>query len=403
MTILKNSRFKTIHLSFCFIDKNEKDAYSYRFLLARILSTYSTKYPTKKDLINAFSNLYGSFMSSKMNVMGQYSLLRFTLVFPSSKFIDELDYESNIIDLAKDILFDRKMFDEEIFNEAKRTLIEQIETLPERKFEYARDIFLTHTFNDHYLAHPSYGTLEEIKNMKVEDLYQYYLNNFLTNDVKIYASGDLTDTLVEKIDALKVYEKSSYLDSLKVEDFDKVYTHHETRLPMGQAFIFLAYNLNIDRSSKHFMPAILSSLMLSGYPDSLLFTKFREELGLAYEVDARFEYDKKYLFVFAGVNNETRLESFEALKKIIHNYIKNGPTKTMLENAKRALINQTIASEDYQQSYIPKLIVNDLYQTSSTIKEDIETIKHVSIEDIKEVLSKIKLTTSFIVEGQNES
>ncbi|WP_162164041.1 M16 family metallopeptidase [Acholeplasma hippikon] len=403
MTILKNSRFKTIHLSFCFIDKNEKDAYSYRFLLARILTSYSTKYPTKKSLINAFSNLYGSYVSSKLNVMGQYSMLRFTMSFASPKFIDDLNYEDDIIDLIKDMLFDRKLFDEQIFNETKRRLIEQIETLPERKFEYARDMFLTHNFGNHYIAHPSYGTLEEVEKITVNDLYQYYLEHFLTNDIKIYATGDISESLQSKIDNLKSFERVTLKERLMIEDFNKSYTHHETKLPMGQSFIFLAYNLNINRLDKLYIPAILASLMLSGYPDSILFKEFREELGLAYEVDARFEYDKKYLFIFAGVNNETRLDSFQALKEIVERYIQNGPSEEMLFNAKKALINQTILAEDYQQSYIPKLIANELYQTNSTLENDIENIKRVTVSEVKEVLSMLKLTTSFIVEGENES
>lgn len=399
MKIILNNQFKTVHVSFYFIEKVEKDAFSYRFLLSRILTSYTDEHPTKKKLLDELSRLYGAYISNQIFILGQYHILRFTLIFPNPDMVEDINYENEILKVVESLFFNKNMFSLDYFNEAKRYTEEYILTKTDRKFEYAKDQLIKFTFKEEELSNPIYGSFEEVSQMTNESLYDYYKNYFLKNDIRVYVSGDVSDSFSSKLMAFEKYETKNILEPLKIDIIKKPYTHHEINLNMGQSLLFLSYYIDINREDPLFFPAQIATLILGGYPESVLFKKFREELMLAYDVEAHYEYDKKYLFIYAGVNSETADESFSNLNDIVNNLLLDGVTKNQVENAKKIFKNQIIAAKDSQLSYIPKNFLADLYRLEKPKKDILDIINSITIDDVNQVLAKFELTTSLIVRG----
>ncbi len=401
MTIVQDKTFKTVHLSLYFLEKIEEDAFAYRFLLARLLTSYTKTFDTKKKLIDAFANLYGAFVSSQIFMLGSFHVLRFTLVFPNPSLVEDEFFVDQLMTLIEEMFFNREPFKKEIFNEVKRYSIEHIQTKKDRKFEYAKEEMMRHTFSGHPYALPISGPLGQIRQMSASELYDYYEHYFLNNHLKIYASGDISSNFEERLLALEKYESTKIVLPVEVPLVEKVMSNHQGQLSMNQSMIFLGYQLPIERTDKLYVAAQVTSLLLGGYPDSLLFKKIREEMMLAYDVEAHFEYDKKYLFIYAGVNVDEKTYAFDSLIDLVNNFIFDGPSLAELETAKQFLKNQVLTSLDHQQSVIPRHFLGDLFLIKDNLNTFLERLNKVSIADIKAVLSMMQLTTTYVLSGED--
>lgn len=400
MIIIKKDVFKTIHIVFNFLEKIENDAFAYRFLLTRVLSSYTPSYPTKKKLIDAFAKHYGSFVSNHVSIFGNYHILKFTFLMPDPALVGDDAMFASILKLAHEMFFDRPLFKQDIFDEAKRHLLNYVKSLPERKFEYGRQNFYKYAFPNHPLGHPMSGTYDEIKSITVEDLYDYYQRYFHKNVLRITASGPINETQEQQLktvfsphETISI-EPVSKLELLKVEP-----TVHEDNTPMQQALIYLGYYTQIDRNHPLYYALVIAVLILGGYPESRLFKTFREEMMLAYEVDAAFEFDKQHVLVFAGVDTLDKDQSLETLKSLIDEYIKEGPTAFELKNAKVFLKTQVLSNQDQQPYLTSRAFMQEAFGINEPFMTYMERIENITLEDIYDALSLIELQTTYTLHG----
>src|SRR5690606_5740206 len=221
------------------------------------------------------------------------------------------------------------------------------------------------------------------------------------NILQIYVSGDIDHSIQSKLNRLSQYESKKQELLVVIPEVTKELTKHEETISMHQAMIFLGYSLPVERKDKLYTAAQLASLILGGYPDSILFKKIREEFGLAYEVDCHFEYDKKYLFIYAGVNLEEKDFAFDQMIETISNYQLDGPSDNELKDAKIFLKSQILSSLDQQHALIPRKLLSTLYQTEINLDKTLAKIDAVTKEDIMKVLSLLELKTTYILKGDN--
>jgi len=401
MTFIHDETFKTIHVSFYFLEKLKKDTIPYRFLLTRLLTSYTKNYPTKKALIERFAHLYGMYVGNQIYMLGSYQIIRFNFVLPNPKLVDDPNYLDDVISLFEETFFNRDLFDKTQFEEVKRFCLEYIQTRKDRKFEYAKEEFMAHTFGSHPYGLPIYGRVQQVESINETDLYQYYLGDFKDNILQIYVSGDIDHSIQSKLNRLSQYESKKQELLVVIPEVTKELTKHEETISMHQAMIFLGYSLPVERKDKLYTAAQLASLILGGYPDSILFKKIREEFGLAYEVDCHFEYDKKYLFIYAGVNLEEKDFAFDQMIETISNYQLDGPSDNELKDAKIFLKSQILSSLDQQNALIPRKFLSTLYQTEINLDKTLAKIDAVTKEDIMKVLSLLELKTTYILKGDN--
>ena len=64
MIFLPTKQYQAIHISVYFVSKIESDAFLYRFLLARILTSYTETYMSKRQLSKKLNTLYGMFITN---------------------------------------------------------------------------------------------------------------------------------------------------------------------------------------------------------------------------------------------------------------------------------------------------------------------------------------------------
>lgn len=399
MIFLPTKQYQAIHISVYFVSKIESDAFLYRFLLARILTSYTETYMSKQLLSKKLNALYGMFITNHVFVLKDYHIMRFNFVFPNPSLISDDAMLDDIVQIIKEMFFDRKPFLASVFEEAKRYTINEIQSKKDHKFAYAKEQLIKYIYLNHPYGKSITGTLEEALDVSLTETYDYYLNYFLNDTIKFYVSGDIHQELKDKLSVLKSYERENVIEPLEFNHVHKTIQNYTETLPMGQAYIFFAYHLNVDRKDPLYTAALIVNMLIGGYPESMLYKLLRETYYLAYDVDSKFEYDKSYLIIYAGVNIESKDLAYNIIVETINNFMFDGPVSDQLKEAKDYLKNEIYSSLDFQDSMIPRQFSADLFGYEETLDEIMKKIDAVSNEDIMKVLTMMTLTTTYTLSG----
>src|SRR5690554_2039785 len=398
MIQIKNE-FKTIQFALFFTDYDEKDTRVYRFLLPKLLISHSNTYKTKTLMQKKLEDLYGARLYTRSERHANLNVMSFMLTIVDPVIVDDHDLINQSIALLNDIFVDRSYFDEDIFMEEKRLLIEQWETLKDHKRVYANVEFGKAFFGDDLSAYPMSGTLEDIKKLTLDDVISYYQKKFFDNEIKIIINGHIDEHVQTIKDSLLIKAKSKDFDiEFKFRDV-KPLNQIQEETKMNQAILKLGYHLPIFRFDPLYEAALCVDTILGGYPESRLFKEIREKQGLCYDVSSNFDFYKGVLIVSSGVSKQQKDYALEEIIKEVDRLKIDKVDLEELSYAKAYLVHQIKSSLDSQSYLTKRQYFRDIFNDQTPTEKRIENIFNVSLEDIYQVIDMIKLDTTYVLYG----
>ena len=400
---ISTEQFKTIQFHFQFLEPIEKDAFVYRFLLTRILRSYTDSHPTIKEFNQRLSYLYGMQISDALFTLEDQHIIKLTISIPDYHFIDDQMLLTQTVALIEEVIFKRNPFDQQIFNEVKRVTSEHVATIKERRFEYAKTQFYKQLYQGNDLAHPLSGTLDEILEISSQSLYDYYQRYFLKNPFVLIVNGNLSaedQNLITQTFNKYVTNKEVKVNRFKGIDLE--YHHYQETIDISAAYLFAGYSLPISIQDPLYYAAVLTNLIIGNYPDSSLFRIFREELLLAYDVESDYSYDKGQLLIYANVDSSDCQASFESLISLMSQIISDGVSAEELESAKIYLVNMLKMGTDLQERQAAELFIQVVYQREFSLNDAIKQIMNTTLDDIYDCLSLLELKASYILSGGSD-
>ncbi len=398
MIEIKNE-FKTIQFALFFTDYDEKDTRVYRFLLPKLLTSHSNTYKTKVLMQKHLEDLYGARINTRSEHHANLSVMSFVFTIVDPIIVEDENLIDQSIKLLNDIFVDRTYFDEAIFQEEKRLLIEQWETLKDHKRVYANVEFGKAFFGDDLSGYPLSGTLEDIKKLTLSNLIDYYQNNFFNNEIKVIVNGHIEDHLSTIKSKLLIKSKNKDLNiKFNFRDLKQINQIQE-ETNMNQAIIKLGYQLPVFRFDPLYEAALCVDTILGGYPESRLFREIRERQGLCYDISSNYDFYKGILVISSGVAKHQKDYALAEIIKEV-NYLKeNDIDYEELDHAKAYLIHQIKSSLDSQSYMTKRQYFVDIFKDNTTTEKRIENIRNVSIQDIKKVIDILQLDTTYILYG----
>lgn len=399
MIYLKND-FKTIQFAIYFTNYDKKDTRSYRFLLPKLLVSHTNNLFIRKEMSIKLEELYGAYFKYRLEKIGNLSAFSVILTVVDGKAINDHLLLDQALDLLKDVLFDRKIFNEEIFNEEKRMLIEELETIKDKKRLYAQHMFVKHFFDNDLYGYPLTGTLKDIKSLTKENVEKYYHEVLLNDKIQLVVNGNLD--LDEEIKIKNFFINQNHLDikfeTIGLKDQEVKIIKEKTK--MNQAIIKLGYLLKVFRNDDLYEAANLLDIILGGYPESRLFKEIRENLGLCYDISSNYDFFKGTLMISSGVDLKRYEFALDEIKKVVSDTILNGVRENELRTAKTYYEHQIKSSLDQQSVLTKRAYIRELLNFNETIEEKLFKIKSVNLNDMNEVLKKIKLHTIYVLHGE---
>lgn len=398
MLFIEND-FKTVQFAVYFTDLDEDETRVYRFLLPRLLTTHTNQLINKTVMNEKLEDLYGAYFKSRVERIGNLSVVSIILTIVDPKIVGDDQLLDKALDLFNQVLFDHTSFSKDLFLEEQRMIIEQWETLYDKKRLYAQTKFYEHFFQGDAYGTPLSGSLKDIKKLTVEKLDAYYHDVFLKNTKKFVANGRISESDEKKIE--NIFKHDMHLNHQFLTEFrpsrSVVVIEEETQ--MKQAILKLGYHFPVFREDELYHAAVLLDIILGGYPESRLFKEIREKLGLCYDVSSTYDYYKGVIMISSGVDVKQKDHALTAIKQLVIEMIEEGISEEELEHAKAYYAHQIKSSLDSQSFLTKRAFIRELLNHEDTFEEKLEALHKVTLDDIKQTLGKITLDTIYVLHG----
>ncbi|MEN8907362.1 MAG: insulinase family protein, partial [Clostridiales bacterium] len=235
--------------------------------------------------------------------------------------------------------------------------------------------------------------------IKNKELYDYYFDYYIKEiPIKIFTLGDfhnLENTVL--FDKLKNLERkidtNTKFKSEMLKKINKEIIYENEFKDISQSILTLGFYTNIESSKEEVFPLILYNTILGGGINSKLFVSVREKMGLTYNIFSFLDIYKGILVINCGIeyfNKDRVIDEIILQMKNIENGI---ISKNEIEIAKNLLKTDCLYQKD-SQTDIMSFFFNQFFSgTDYTIKNYIEKINAVQVEDLIKIANKIVLNT----------
>ena len=301
--------------------------------------------------------------------------------------------------------------------ESERSVVlEEIAMRDDDPSDLIHDLFMETYYGDNLLGRPILGTIESIKAMSRNAVFNYYKKKYLPRDLVVAVAGNVKHKQVVEL-VERAMSRDGFLD---VENTSPNLRQSPTIKAVGAGRVGLMYRkteqshllMGVDGVSRsddrRFALSILSSA-LGGGMSSRLFQEIREKRGLAYST---YSYVQQFagsgsLSFYAGCAPSKTEEVVKIIRDISHEVAQKGLTDEEISRAKGAVSGALVLSQEDSGSRMSRIGKSELvYGEVMSFDEILKRIAMVTPQDIREIASAVlpqSSTLAIVGPFKNES
>ncbi|MBU3646039.1 MAG: insulinase family protein [Candidatus Nanopelagicaceae bacterium] len=306
------------------------------------------------------------------------------------------------IDVISDLITSSVGKPEDVEAERK-VVLEEISMRDDDPSDLVHELFGETFYGDTTLGRPILGTVESIKSLSRNTIFNYYKKRYLPQDIVVAVAGNIKHKkVVEQV--IKAMSKDSFLEVPK-SDFNlrsNAPARRANKQQVGllnrkteQAHIFLGMP-GVDRNDERRFAMGVLSAALGGGMSSRLFQEIREKRGLAYSV---YSYAQQFagsgfLGFYAGCNPSKATEVVTIMRDVLHDVANNGLTHEELSRAQGAVRGTLVLSQEDTGSRMSRIGKSELvYGEIMTFDQILKAVADVSSSDIRALADEILHST----------
>ena len=301
--------------------------------------------------------------------------------------------------------------------ESERSVVlEEIAMRDDDPSDLIHDLFMETYYGDNLLGRPILGTIESIKGMSRNSVFNYYKKKYLPRDLVVAVAGNVKHKKVVEL-VERAMSRDGFLD---VPNVAPNLRQSPTIKAVGAGRVGLMYRkteqshllMGVDGVSRtderRFALSILSSA-LGGGMSSRLFQEIREKRGLAYST---YSYVQQFagsgsLSFYAGCAPSKTEEVVKIIRDISHEVSQTGLTDEEISRAKGAVSGALVLSQEDSGSRMSRIGKSELvYGEVMRFDEILKRIAMVTPDDIREIASAVlpqSSTLAIVGPFKNES
>lgn len=402
--LIKSNKYKDISIYFNFYNYINGDNRVKKAILTYLIGNCSTLYDDKVKMTRAKDNFYGAVIGTGNFTIGNGCIFQIIAKVLNEKFTKE-KYFKEFIEFLDEII-NNSLINEESFNEAKTNLKDS----SKRKSDNQMSLSISRVWEiigkDNYLKELSIISEDRIKEQKLEDLKQSYLNMINNDNLDIFVIGDFDEEQVYDLFKTKYHAKERKLIShqqqvLEYQKYDE--TFHEYK-DTSQASLVMLFKTNITKNDPRYMSFKVANAFFGQVPASLLFQEVREKNSLCYSISSGMLSEEGLLIVKTLINKDDAKKVVEIVNEQV-NRMKNGDFEdTRLNDAKILYGNTFISINDDVNNTMNYYYTNILDNKNQTIFDDYEKILSVTKDDVINSFKDVDLLLTYILQkgDQNE-
>ena len=364
-------------------ENNEQKGYAH--FIEHILFK-GTKNKTTSEIARCFDRI-----GSNFNAFTEKETTCFYCTFPSK----HIEYAINLL---SEIIFS-PLFEKSEIKKEKNVIISEIHEYEELPDENSYDLFLEKMWHPYSLGYKITGEIKDIKKIKQESLFNFYLDKYTPEKLIIAISGNfdvnkITDLLNKTLPIKNnpdAYDKdlTPYLPKrIKPESkysFDYYYN------PIKQIHINTGIAFPTPTEMKSYYVFLFFSTLIGESMSSRLFQKLREENGLCYSI-----YSYRSIFtgvsmwnIYANTMPDIYHDFMTKLNAELSNLFLNKFNTPEIEDARTHLEGGIILSQEDMELRMKRLARHYIFNGKSyNFEESTAMLNSVSLDDIYDFIGK---------------
>jgi len=302
------------------------------------------------------------------------------------------------IDVISDLITSSVARAEDVESERK-VVLEEISMRDDDPSDLVHELFGETFYGDTPLGRPILGTVESIKSLTRNSIFNYYKKRYLPQDIVVAIAGNIKhQKVVDHV--IRAMSQDSFLDTPK-QAF-KLRSNSPARRSQNreigvmnrkteQAHLFLGMPGVARDDHRRFAMGVLSAA-LGGGMSSRLFQEIREKRGLAYSV---YSYAQQYagsgfIGFYAGCNPSKATEVVSIMRDVLHDVASNGLTHEELIRAQGAVRGALVLSQEDTGSRMSRIGKSELvYGEIMTFDQILKAVADVTSADIRALADEI--------------
>lgn len=404
--IINTNRFKTISIVIFLTKLFDKNDIAYGSLLTRNLLYTSKKYNTKSKMTKIVEDLYGAKISASFGLTGKTESFIFSLDFLNPKYTEEM-YLKKTLNYFKEVLTNPNVnnneFNNTYFNILKNDIISSIKSIKDNPRTFGSIEYAKIMYKGTPSSYSTYPEIKDVEKISSKDLYSFYKTLFDGEyKIDIVTLGeinfDINKYIKDNFSFLKGNNKK--LEFVINHKYNTKVINKIDSLPFNQSRLYMGYRLNnLDFHEMNHVLRIYNTI-LGTMNDSILFNIVREGNSLCYTIGSYYSKYNPSLTIYAGINKKNYELTVKLIKECVEKMKDKKELERLFDSAKKTI-------NTYLNNYYDDLSlqINERYQKEFETLEDIETLREninkVTIDEVIKLNDKIKLSTVYLLKGDN--
>ena len=284
----------------------------------------------------------------------------------------------------------------------RKVVLEEIAMRDDDPSDLVHDLYAETYYGDTHLGRPILGTIDSIKRMTRNSVYNYYKKKYLPQDLVVAVAGNINHKkVVRMVEA--ALSQDGFLDvkgtpQLRINTPVKVRGQQSVGLlsrKTEQAHMFYGMEGVTRADERRFSMGVLASA-LGGGMSSRLFQEIREKRGLAYSV---YAYAQQFagsgqIGFYAGCNPTKAIEVVEIIQEVLADVATHGMSHEEIQRAKGAVRGSLVLSQEDSASRMSRIGKNEIvYGQVMGFDEILKEVARVSVEDVRVIASEFLTKT----------
>lgn len=409
LNYIETDKFKTNYFSFNFIAERSRERAHLNSMIPLILMRACAKYPTQADINKRLQYLYSGDILARNETFGEYQIFGFKVNMLDNRFVKDMDITKETSELLAEMIFNPYLvngaFDSEYTKGEKIGLIDAIEAEINNKGKYATTRLMSEMCKDEVFGIPKYGTKEDVEKIEPNELYEAYKYALSSYGIEIYFVGKCDiDAFAETFKQCFEGVERSPIAIKEAEIVTEVKEVKEVidveRVNQGKLVIGFRSGYRYQENKYHLLQ--LFNEVFGGSPVSKLFMNVREKMSLCYYCRSIIAQRSGVMLVSSGIEDKNYEVAKNAILEQLDEIKKGNITAEELESAKKSIRNGYLAIYDSAEAQEAWAFFRGMCNISTTPIDECEKIDNATIDEIKEMASRIKLDTVYLLKGEGK-
>ena len=285
-------------------------------------------------------------------------------------------------------------FLEEEFQRVQQKAIGRIKTSPENFSYFASRAFNKYLYGEHPYGFYSNGSLDSLKNIRVEDVREFYNKYFDPTKAILSVSGRYPEDIVDKLEMLfGSWKKNSKPEELDISISAMAPSPQKKLQVINQKAAIQSEirmgHISVARSHPDYLALKAANIILGGSFNSRLMDRIRIQKGLTYGIRSSISAQKEMGSFKLGlaVRNSKLGTALIEILGVLEDVHQNGITKEELDKAIQLLKNHfitSVATGDNFSNFLLYLSSQDI--PYSYAEEYFEKLNQLTLKKVNETL-----------------